>query len=198
MIDWDERYSEDAFAYGTDPNDYLVEVNESIPCGDVLCLCEGEGRNAVYLAEQGCRVTGVDGSQVGLNKAQRLAAERGVHIKTMVSDMNDFHIQPRTWDAIVSIFCHVPPALRERVHRECVAGLRPGGVMVLEAYTPEQLAFGTGGPPVAELTMQLQHLEQELDGLEWIIARQTERSVIEGKYHVGTGAVVQLLGRKPG
>jgi SAM-dependent methyltransferase len=196
MIDWNERYGDETFAYGTEPNDFLVDVSERIPRGDVLCLCEGEGRNAVYLAGLGCRVTGVDASEVGLDKAQRLATERGVSIKTICSDLGGFHIQPQSWDAIVSIFCHVPPALRHRVHRECVAGLRPGGLLVLEAYTPRQLEHGTGGPPVAELTMQLADLRRELEGLDIELAEEKDRDVIEGQYHHGRGAVVQIVGIK--
>ena len=198
MIDWDKRYAEAEFAYGTEPNDFLAEASERIPRGEVLCLCEGEGRNAVYLAGLGCRVTGVDASEVGLNKAQRLAAQRGVTITTLTANLDEFHIQPYRWDAIVSIFCHVPPEMRRRIHRECVVGLRVGGVMVLEAYTPAQLQHKTGGPPVAELTMNLQQLEAELAGLDFEIARERERDVLEGRYHVGRGAVVQLVGRKPG
>jgi len=197
MRNWDERYRDPDYVYGTEPNRYLVSVIDQIPRGKVLCLCEGEGRNAVYLAQQGCDVTAVDASPVGLEKAQRLAAERGVDIHTVVSDLAHFPIQADTWDAIISIFCHVPPAIRAPLHRHCVDGLKPGGVMVLEAYTPRQLDYGTGGPPSAELTMHLESLEQELAGLEFLHAAELERDVVEGKYHTGKGAVVQLVGRKP-
>jgi len=197
MRNWDERYTDPDYVYGTEPNEYLASVIDRIPRGKVLCLCEGEGRNATWLAQQGCDVTAVDASKVGLRKARDLAAARGVEIDTVVSDLAHFDIEPDAWDAIVSIFCHVPPELRARLHRQCVGGLRPGGVLVLEAYTPRQIEYGTGGPPTAELTMHLQALEAELAGLEFLYARELDRDVVEGKFHTGLGAVVQILARKP-
>lgn len=194
---WDERYTEPGYAYGTDPNEFLVSVVERIPPGPVLCLAEGEGRNAVYLASRGYAVSAVDGSAVGLEKARALAKERGVSIETLCSDLADFAISPNHWAGIVSIWCHLPKALRERVHRAAAAGLRSGGVIVLEAYTPAQLALGTGGPKTAELLCTRDDLQREFEGLEWLVARETEREVHEGKYHVGRSAVVQLVGRKP-
>ena len=163
----------------------------------MLCLAEGEGRNAVYLAELGYEVTAVDSSAVGMMKAEGLAASRGVLIKTVVADLADFVIEPNYWDGIVAIFAHLPPALRASVHRASVAGLRPGGAFVLEAYSPQQLEFGTGGPPVLELLMSLADLKDDLRGLEFIIAMETEREINEGRFHDGRGAVVQVIGVKP-
>lgn len=195
-MNWDERYSETEFAYGTRPNDFLVEVTALIPEGRVLCICEGEGRNAVYLAEQGYAVTAVDASAVGMAKAQRLAQERGVTIETVVSDLGEFDIPADTFDAVVSIFCHVPQDLRVKVHQQVINGLKQNGVLVLEAYFPKQLEFATGGPPTADLMMDLQSLNVELEGLELLRAEEKVREVIEGKYHTGQGAVVQVLARK--
>jgi SAM-dependent methyltransferase len=193
---WDERYSSEQFAYGKEPNDFLREVVDRLPVGRTLCLAEGEGRNAVFLATRGHDVTAVDMSLVGLGKANRLAEERDVTIETVHADLADFSIIPEDWDVIVSIFAHLPPALRRQVHQEVVAGLRPGGIFLLEAYTPEQLRYGTGGPPVEEMMMTLRNLEQELDGLEWLHAKELVREVHEGEFHHGDGAVVQLIGRK--
>ncbi len=194
---WDKRYSSEEYVYGKQPNDFLVSVIDEIPRGKVLCLAEGEGRNAVYLAMQGYDVLAVDSSSVGLAKAQKLADEQGVVIQTQQADLADFEIAPNDWDAIVSIFCHVPPAIRTGLHQSIVAGLKPGGMLVLEAYTPDQIQLGTGGPPVAELTMSLAALESELKGLEFFHALECERDVIEGVLHTGRGAVVQLLAGKP-
>ena len=194
---WDERYSEQGFAYGTEPNAFLVSVIDQIPRGKVLCLCEGEGRNAIYLAKQGCQVTAIDASAVGMEKAQQLAQQQGINIETIISDLAHFTIEVNHWDAIVSIFCHVPPALRAIVHRQCVAGLKPGGLLVLEAYTPRQLEYKTGGPAHAEMTMNLQALQTELAGLTFTHAIEIDRDVIEGKYHTGKGAVVQVVAQKP-
>lgn len=193
---WDERYSAEEYAYGTDPNDFLAEHVNKIPKGKVLCLAEGEGRNAVYLAGQGYTVTAVDASAAGMQKAQRLASANDVSITTVVSDLANFQIEPDSYEGVVSIFCHVPRDLRARLHRDVVAGLKPGGVLLLEAYTPAQLKFGTGGPPTDELTMTLADLREELAGMQFLLAQEIERDVIEGLYHTGRGAVVQIVAQK--
>ena len=194
---WDERYSSEDYVYGTKPNEFLASVADRIPKGRVLCMAEGEGRNGVFLAEQGYQVTAVDSSRVGMEKARRLARQRKVEIETIVSDLAHFEITENSWDGIVSIFCHVPPAIRKPLHRKVVAGLKSGGVLVLEAYRPKQLEYGTGGPPVAELTMTLEGLKQELDGLEFRHGAEIDRDVTEGLYHTGVGAVVQVIAVKP-
>lgn len=194
---WDQRYATDMYVYGTQANDFLRRVAEHIPANaKVLCLAEGEGRNAVYLAEQGHRVLAVDASRVGLEKAKRLAAQRQVRIECEVVDLAEFDIDDRTWDVIVSIFAHLPPAVRRRLHHQVVAGLRRGGLFILEAYRPQQLEYKTGGPPVADLMMTLRELQQDLTGLQWLHATELEREVMEGKLHHGRGAVVQILAKK--
>ena len=197
-MNWDARYSEPGYAYGTAPNDFLRAMAGRIPPGPVLCLAEGEGRNAVFLAELGHAVTAVDASAVGLAKAASLARARAVGLETVHADLADFSIKEGAWAGIVSVFAHLPPALRARLHASVVKGLRPGGVYLLEAYTPQQLAFGTGGPPDAELLMTADALRRELAGLELEICQEVERDVVEGRFHSGRAAVVQLLGRRPG
>jgi SAM-dependent methyltransferase len=196
---WDLRYAGDTYKYGREPNDFLREMSGQIPPGPVLSLAEGEGRNAVFLAGLGHRVTGVDGSAVAVNKAQRLAADRGVgdRVDFVHADLADFPIEPSAWAGVVSIFAHLPPPVRRTVHRRLVDGLRPGGVLILEAYTPDQLAHGTGGPPTADLMMDLETLRDELAGLVLEVGREVEREVREGTLHQGKSAVVQVVGRKP-
>ena len=111
-MNWDERYSEPGFAYGSAPNEFLASVVDRIPKGRVLSLAEGEGRNAVYLAALGYEVTGVDGSEVGLRKAMELAAERGVTITAVQADLSGFEIETEQWDGIIACYCHLPSALR--------------------------------------------------------------------------------------
>jgi len=197
MIMWDERYSSEEYIYGKDPNEFLANAADKIPKGRVLCVAEGEGRNAVFLAEQGYDVIAVDTSSVGLEKARKLATERGVSIETIVSDLGQYDIEPESLEGVVSIFAHVPPPVRKELHKKIVNGLRPGGVLILEAYRPDQLKYKTGGPPTAEFMMTLESLEQELKGLSFEYAMELDRDVVEGKFHTGKGAVVQLIGIKP-
>jgi SAM-dependent methyltransferase len=193
---WDQRYAEDGFAYGEAPNDFVVEQVAALR-SPVLSLGEGEGRNAVFLAERGLDVTAVDQSPVGLEKAAALAAARGVKIRTVTSDLAHFAIEPGAWGSIVSVWCHLPPALRARVHADVVRGLAPGGTFLLEAYGPEQLRYDSGGPRDRAQLPSLDELLAELAGLEVRIGVEKVREVHEGKYHNGPSAVVQLLLRKP-
>ena len=193
---WDQRYATDEYAYGTEPNDFLHENTSELPSGKILCLAEGEGRNAVWLAQQGYDVTAVDSSKVGLEKAQQLAATHGVSITTHHADLADYEIGSEQWDGIVSIFCHLPAPLRKSVHQRCIEGLKAGGVLLLEAYTPEQLNYKTGGPPSAEMMMDSQQLENELGQLTFLKLEETVREIHEGSHHHGEGAVVQLIAKK--
>lgn len=194
---WDQRYATPDYVYGTEPNDFLTGVVAGLNrAGRALCLAEGEGRNAVFLAERGFDVHAVDASRVGLDKARELARRRSVSIATEVADLDGYRIEPEAWDLIVSIFCHVSPAVRRALHREVVRGLRPGGRFVLEAYRPGQIALGTGGPPDAGLMVSLDALHDELAGLVFEHALECERDVIEGHLHTGRGAVVQVVARK--
>lgn len=123
--------------------------------------------------------------------------ERGVHLTTVRADLADFVIEPEAWDVIVSIWAHTPPILRRDLHRRVVKGLRPVGALVLEAYTPHQLSYGTGGPPDVDLLMTLAGLRQELEGLRFEAGVETVREVQEGRYHSGPSAVVQVLAFAP-
>lgn len=196
MSDFDARYAEPELAYGAEPNEFLASVAATIPPGPVLCLAEGQGRNAVFLAGLGHAVTAVDRSTVGLARAAALAAERGVALTTRAADLAEFTIEPGAWSGIVSIFGHLPQPLRSRVHRSAAAGLRPGGVFVLEAYRPAQLGFGTGGPKDVSMLPTLEELRADLAGLDFVIGRELERDVVEGRFHTGRAAVVQVVARR--
>ena len=194
---WDERYGEAELTYGSEPNDFLREMAPRIPPGPVLGLGEGQGRNAVHLATLGHAVTAVDQSPVGLARARELAAGRGAALTTVVADLADFDLGQTSWSGIISIFCHLPSALRRSLYPRCAAALAPGGVLILEAYTPNQLEYGTGGPKELDLLGTLAELRDLLPGLELEIGREVVREVHEGAHHHGLGAVVQVVARKP-
>lgn len=196
---WNRRYGSAGgdYVYGTQPNEFLASVADRIPPGPVLCLAEGEGRNAVHLARRGYAVTALDQSAVGLDKAAALARQQGVALATLVADLSHYAIAPGAWAGIVAIFMHLPPGLRARVLAQVAAGLRPGGVFVLECYTPAQLAYDTGGPRDVALLPTLALLRTELPGLEFVHARELDRDIVEGNGHTGRGAVVQIVARRP-
>ncbi|MFN9872484.1 MAG: class I SAM-dependent methyltransferase [Cyanobacteriota bacterium] len=194
---WNKRYSEEGFAYGSDPNEFLREQAAALKPGSAICLAEGEGRNAVHLARLGHRVMAQDLSPVGLLKASRLAASHGVSIETHCCDLVDFQPEPESVDLVVAIWMHLPPALRAKVHRQAAAALRPAGLLILEAYTPRQLELATGGPPSSDLLVEPDALRFELEGLEFLVLEEKQRWIEEGPYHRGESAVVQAVGRKP-
>ena len=194
---WDRRFGAHEYVYGTEPNDFLFDNAPHIPPGRVLCLGEGEGRNAVFLAGRGHPVTAVDFSREGQRKALALAARRAVAIGYVVSDLQDYEPDEGAFSGVVSIFCHLPPRIRREVYRRAAAALQPGGVIIVEAYSPAQLALGTGGPKDPAMLVRLDDLRAELPGLEEIVARETQRDVHEGTLHGGRSAVTQLVARRP-
>jgi 2-polyprenyl-3-methyl-5-hydroxy-6-metoxy-1,4-benzoquinol methylase len=190
---WDERYSSDHYLYGTEPNQFLQQNVSRLEGKKILCLAEGEGRNAVWLARQGYQVSAVDASAVGQQKALKLAQQHKVGLHYEVRDLACFDLGVEQWDGIVSIFCHLPPALRKSVHQRIVHALKPGGVLLLEAYTPRQLQLGTGGPQDAAMMMDAATLEAELPGLRFDHLAEVKRNIVEGTGHTGCGAVVQVI-----
>ena len=195
---WNERYAAAEYAYGTQPNDFLVSSLNHLPkSGRVLCLGDGEGRNGVYLATQGHDVTSVDMSQEAKRKAEALAQQHNVQLAYIVADLTAYDLGEAKWDAIISIFCHLPKPLREQVHERAAPGLKPGGVFLLEAYSPQQLQFNTGGPKELDMLMALGDVKRELHGLDFTLADEKTRNVMEGKFHHGTAAVIRLIATKP-
>ncbi len=194
---WDDRYSGDEYLYGKEPNEFLASVAAKISSGgSVMCLADGEGRNGVFLAGLGFDVASIDQSERGVDKARSLARHSGAELDAQVGDLATVDLGQGRWDAIVSIFVHVPVELRRDLHARVVRSLKPNGLFVLEAYTPDQIGRGTGGPPDAALTMTLDDVRAELAGLHEEHGMETVRPVVEGSGHSGDGAVVQFLGRR--
>jgi len=194
---WDERYSAEEYAYGTNPNKFLEANVSSIPKGKVLSLAEGEGRNAVFLAKQGYSVTAVDASLVGLNKARKLVEDNGVIVEFIHTDLAEYDLGENKWDGIVSIFCPLPSSIRKQLHKKVEAALKRNGVFLLEAYTPTQLKYGTGGGNSVDVMQSKESLSLELAGLKFKHLIELERDVVEGIYHTGIGAVVQAIAFHP-
>jgi len=194
---WDKKYGRDGYLYGTAPNDFLRDHLSVLPKGRILCLADGEGRNSVYLAQQGFDVTAVDQSAVGIEKGRALARDAGVDLQFVVADLADFDMGTARWAGVVSIFCHLPPTLRRDVHNRAAIGLAAGGVMLLEGYRAEQLQHDTGGPPVSELMHKLDDLRRDFNGFEFRHLANVEREIFEGNGHRGLGATAQMIAVKP-
>lgn len=194
---WNERYSQGEYVYGTSPNDFLVESLNHIPqSGKVLCIGDGEGRNSVWLAQKGFSVTSIDMSREGRKKALSLAEKNRVSLQYIVGDLGVFEFGVERWDAIVSIFCHLPNALRQKVFANCFKALKPNGIFLLEAYAPQQLSYGTGGPKELDMLVDLKSIKQEFDGFELLVEESRERHVAEGTFHHGLAYVTRIIAKK--
>ncbi len=186
---WDARFAEDGFAYGTEPNDFLVSLVQQIRVGDALCLCEGEGRNATFLTQRGFRCTAVDFSPVALRKAESLAAQRGVIIETRCADMAGFDPGIAQWDLVTMIFGQPDCTIRRALYARIATCLRPGGAFVLETKAEEGATAESRYPGSANLCAELIDLEFE-------IARDGLRVLKEGRYHDGEQRTAQILAFK--
>lgn len=193
---WDERYGVDGYIYGKEPNDFLKQHVDSLPHGSVMCLADGEGRNSVFVASTGRATWSVDLSTQGARRTMQLASERKVEVHTETANLATCDLGENRWDAIISIFAHMPKDVRVDLHQRVIRALKPGGVFLLEAYTPAQVGRGTGGPQDASLAMQLKDLRSELSPLTFDIAQEIERNVVEGIGHTGLASVVQVIARK--
>ena len=192
---WNERYGSDDFAYGTEPNSFLAE-NAKLLTGPVLSLAEGEGRNAVFLASLGLDVLGVDGSEVGLAKAQKLADSKGVAIRTEVADLATYQPPANFYGSVVSISAHLPSDVRRRLYPLVEQCLKPGGIILFEAYSKSQLSRNTGGPKDPDMLMTAVDIQKEFPNCEVLLCHEIEREVVEGEFHTGMACVVQFIGKK--
>lgn len=194
---WDSRYDEDGFAYGISPNVFLSSFTALFNTGKkVLVIGDGEGRNGVWLAEQGCDVVSVDASSVGVEKAKNLAAEKGVDIDAICVDLNAWDWPESAFDFVVVIYVHFPPDVRALLHHKIIVALKPGGQLIMESFTTEQLNYSSGGPPVLEMLYTAEMMASDFKLLEIQQLEEIITELDEGKYHRGEAAVVRLLAKK--
>jgi SAM-dependent methyltransferase len=199
---WDQQFAAAEFKYGTEVNQFLRQQAAQLPPGArVLLPGDGEGRNSVWLAQQGFQVTAMDSSRVGLDKAQRLAAQKGVAIETIHADLTDWVPTPAGVDAVVLTFVHLPETLRATVHQRLVRALRPGGRLILEAFHPLQLGKPSGGPKVAAMLFTLDLLRGDLQSalqgdLTEVLGWEGEDHLSEGPGHQGLAHLTRFVVRQ--
>lgn len=196
---WDARFAGDEFVYGLEPNRWLVEQagRPAVPGAEALAVGDGEGRNGVWLAGQGWTTLSVDASAVGLAKARGLAQRRGVALATELVRLESWTWPTERFALAASIYVHLPPAVRPGVHAALARSLVPGGRLLLEAFLPRQLQYGSGGPKSPELLYTAAQLREDFDGLEILLLEELDLDLDEGRLHRGRSAVVRLLARRP-
>ncbi|WP_214890418.1 class I SAM-dependent methyltransferase [Exiguobacterium sp. s142] len=197
MSTWDQRFDTDEYVYGEEPNEFVKQQAHLFKKGmTILAIAEGEGRNAVWLAEQGLHVEMWDYSQVGLDKATRLAERRGVTLQTRLVDLAEANWPEQAYDVVLCIYGHFPKEVKTAVFTGIERALKPGGYFVTEVYSEEQLAYGTGGPKEKTLLYTAHDFSTFTGSLntcrlfEGVVERH------EGILHQGTSAIIQYIGQK--
>lgn len=199
--DWNARYRANPHAYGEEPNAFLVEVLDRLPSGRAFVPADGQGRNGIWLAEQGYAVETVDLSAVAVAQATERAAARGVTIDARVGDLLAEPPRDGAYDVVAAIYLHLPPELRRAAHAVLARALAPGGVLVLEAFARGHLAlkerYGSGGPSREELHYDCAMLAEDFAGLEVVSCEEMETVLAEGSFHKGPSRIVRGLFRRP-
>lgn len=196
---WDERFAGSDYCFGTEPAAFLAGHAELLEAGrSALVVADGEGRNSVFLAQRGLSVTSMDISTVGAAKARRLADSRDVTVDIRVADIVSWEWTPEAYDVVVAIFIQfLGPEPRSEVFAGMKRTLRPGGLLLVHGYRPEQLAYGTGGPPVAENLYTEELLRDEFEDFEIVSLRGYDAEIHEGRGHSGMSALIDLVATKP-
>lgn len=195
---WNKRFTSDDFIFGTEPNTWLREHASVWQRGQrVLCVADGEGRNSVWLAQQGLVVDAYDIAEVGVAKARRLAQAQGVQVNYSVADCDTYDYGEARYDGVAAIFVQFAgPAMRARMFGNIHRCLKPGGVLILQGYTPRQLEYRTGGPPFVEHLYTEAMLREAFAGFDVLALREYEAELTEGSQHKGMSALIGLVARK--
>jgi SAM-dependent methyltransferase len=196
---WQERYATDEYRFGTAPNVFLASQAKLLPkSGKALAVADGEGRNGVWLAEQGLDVVSLDFSPAAQTKARALAAERGVKVAFIEADVHAWDYPQSAFDVVVEIFAQFSPPAQRAIKWRCMRrALKSGGVLIVQGYTPKQLQFGTGGPKQLDHLYTRTMLEREFGDFRDLQMVEEEREMHEGASHAGMSAVIGLTATKP-
>lgn len=197
MNSWNDRFKTENYVYGTTPNVFLADIHKKLKVtGDALAIAEGEGRNAVFLAQQGMNVTAWDYAESGLAKTKKLAKDKDVKVQTKLVDLNEATWETNKWDELVCIFGHFPEDLRNKTLEGVKEAVKPGGYFISEVYSVYQLPYKTGGPKNAELLYKPEEFLKVFS--DWRIAHFFMGEVFrqEGELHNGLSHVIQFVGQK--
>ncbi|MDR6760065.1 2-polyprenyl-3-methyl-5-hydroxy-6-metoxy-1,4-benzoquinol methylase [Flavobacterium sp. 2755] len=198
---WDDRYSSEEFAYGEDPNNYLKEQLEKLNPGAILFPAEGEGRNAIFAAKSGWKVSAFDISEEGKNKALKLAEANNVSIDYQVGELETLDFHEDQFDAIALIYAHFPAEIKSAIHKQLDKLLRKNGIIIFEAFSKKHLEYlavneKVGGPKDIESLFSIEEIKSDFLNYEIIELEEKEIELNEGIFHNGKGSVIRFIGRK--
>jgi SAM-dependent methyltransferase len=200
---WDERYQQTRYAYGREPNQFFKRVLDDLTPGLILMPADGEGRNGVYAATRGWKVTSCDLSVEGKTKALQLARDSNAKIEYQVGDLEDLSFGKESFDVIGLIYAHFPAEKRSALHRKLIGYLRPGGIIILEGFGKGHLEFKKhfpriGGPADLDSLFSTSEIAEDFANFHIKSLEETSTLLNEGHYHIGQGSVVRFVGQKPG
>lgn len=198
---WEERYKNQQYAYGTEPNEYLKRQLEKIPVGKILFAAEGEGRNAVFAARLGWTVSAFDISSAGKNKALRLAGENGVSMDYCIGELPSLGYEAEQFDAIALIYAHFPAGIKSTYHKLLDKYLREGGIVIFEAFSKNHLEYRQkdekiGGPADLASLFSVEEIKTDFENYDIMELAEKEIELSEGLYHNGIGSVIRFVGQK--
>ena len=198
---WDERYSVSKYVYGEHPNSYLKEQLKNLPVGSILFVGEGEGRNGVYAAKLGWKVSAYDLSVEGKKKAERLARKHNVQVDYKVGELHELDYQKKQFDAIAVIFTHFHSKLRASMHTELSGYLRPGGYIIMEVFSKKQIDYQVegdsgGGPKNIDMLYTLEDIQSDFENFKFVELQETKKYLMEGDHHNGLSSVIRFVGIK--
>ena len=196
---WDERYSVSKYVYGEHPNSYLKEQLKNLPVGSILFVGEGEGRNGVYAAKLGWKVSAYDLSVEGKKKAERLARKHNVQVDYKVGELHELDYQKEQFDAIAVIFTHFHSKLRASMHTELSGYLRPGGYIIMEVFSKKQIDYQVegdsgGGPKNIDMLYTLEDIQSDFENFKFVELQETKKYLMEGDHHNGLSSVIRFVG----
>ncbi len=193
---WDQRYAEEGFVYGYEPNEFFLREIKKFNPGRLLLPGEGEGRNATYAASLGWEVAAFDQSGQGKQKAMELAKLKTVSFDYQVADIEAFVAEEESFDCLALVFVHFPERERKKLHEKLLSFLKPGGVIIMEVFSKDQLGKRSGGPQHLDLLYSAEDLAEDFKQLKDLQITATETHLNEGRYHEGMAAVIRLTGKK--
>ncbi|WP_149206647.1 class I SAM-dependent methyltransferase [Flavobacterium johnsoniae] len=198
---WDDRYKNEEFAYGEEPNNYLKEQIEKLEIGTILFPAEGEGRNAIFAAKLGWEVSAFDISEEGRNKALLLAEKNSVSIDYQIGELETLDFHTAQFNAIALIYAHFPAAIKSEIHKQLDKFLKKDGIIIFEAFSKKHLEYVTknekvGGPKDIESLFSIEEIKADFPNYEIIELEEKEIELSEGLFHNGTGSVIRFIGRK--
>jgi len=198
---WNDRYSTDEFAYGEQPNNYLKAQLMQLDTGTILFPAEGEGRNAVFAAKLGWKVSAFDISIEGKNKALQLAENNNVSIDYQVGELQELDYKAEEFDAIALIYAHFPSAIKSSYHKTLSNYLRKGGLLIFEAFSKKHLDYiakneKVGGPKEIDMLFSIEEIKADFENYEILVLEEKEIELNEGLFHNGRGSVIRFVGRR--